>query len=187
MSTVSLCGQNAAYEERLKANREARAKGGQQMAEEAAAAAAKVKKQALLRKLPRPTVMQRSETSMQLHMRRDKRDSPDAVVSSCPPGSCSTSPTCSAAHGSRPIDYHQSGGDELLADTATLQIHGHMLATGKCGCQHHVSASEDLTGRSNSKLPGAQMTLHALSCAPVQMNKPRFNTAACSPCTHAHE
>lgn len=68
--------QNAAYEERLRANRAARARE----AEEAAAAKVRAERQAALRQLPRPTTLQRKETSIQLHLRRDKRDSADAVV-----------------------------------------------------------------------------------------------------------
>ena len=64
----------------MRANREIRARAGKQMADEARAAARNAARQAALKKLPRPTAMQRAETSVQLHLRRDKQTSADALV-----------------------------------------------------------------------------------------------------------
>ena len=70
-----------AYEEQVRANRQARARAGRQVAEEAAAANMRsLARAAAMKKVPRPTAMQRGETSVQLHLQRDKRNSPDAVV-----------------------------------------------------------------------------------------------------------
>ncbi|KAK9802694.1 hypothetical protein WJX73_007387 [Symbiochloris irregularis] len=72
---------DAQYEEQMRKNRQARARAGKQMAEEAAAANARSQLMtAAMKKVPRPTAMQRGETSVQLHLQRDKRNSPDAVL-----------------------------------------------------------------------------------------------------------